>query len=117
MLLFLSQLIRGERPREWRLVDDFTVSRPALLQSAVMREWLRLAADPTVVRRGLAFSAVVGTVLVAVNHGDALMQGDISIMRAVKMIVTMLIPYCVSTISSVGAMQTARRDRETAPRI
>lgn len=81
-----------------------------------MREWLRLAADPTVVRRGLAFSAVVGTVLVAVNHGDALTKGDISVMRAVKIVVTMLVPYCVSTISSIGAMQTPQRDRESAPR-
>ncbi len=82
-----------------------------------MRDWLLLAADPTVVRRGLAFSAIVGTVLVAVNHGDALLQGDISLMRAVKILVTMLIPYCVSTISSVGAMQEARREQTRAKRV
>ena len=82
-----------------------------------MREWLQLAADPTVVRRGLMFSLVVGTVLVGVNHGDALLKGDTSLMRVVKIVVTMLIPFCVSTVSSVGAMQTARRDRETAPRM
>jgi hypothetical protein len=82
-----------------------------------MREWLQLAADPCVVRRGIAFSAIVGTVLVAVNHGDALLNGDISLMRLVKILVTMLIPYCVSTISSVGAMQEAQREQNRAARV
>ncbi len=80
-----------------------------------MREWLRLAADPIVVRRGLAYSATIGTVLVAVNHGDALLRGDISSMRIVKILVTMVIPYCVSTMSSVGAMREARHARDRAP--
>jgi hypothetical protein len=81
-----------------------------------MREWLQLATDRSVVIRGLAFSAIVGTVLVVVNHGDALMNGDISAARLMKIAITMLIPYCVSTVSSVGAMQTARREqRRTTP--
>jgi hypothetical protein len=50
-------------------------------------------------------------VLVVVNHGDALMNGDISAARLMKIAITMLIPYCVSTVSSVGAMQTARREQ------
>lgn len=79
-----------------------------------MHEWLKLAADRSVVRRGLAFSAIVGTVLVGVNHGDALLNGDVSAARLMKIVVTMLIPYCVSTVSSVGAMQTARREQERA---
>ena len=81
-----------------------------------MREWLRLASDRSVVLRGLAFSAIVGTVLVVVNHGDALMNGDVSAARLMKIVITMLIPYCVSTVSSVGAMLTARREqRRTTP--
>jgi hypothetical protein len=76
-----------------------------------MHEWLQLASDRSVVLRGLAFSAIVGTVLVVVNHGDALMNGDISAARLMKIAITMLIPYCVSTVSSVGAMQTARREQ------
>jgi hypothetical protein len=76
-----------------------------------MREWLQLASDRSVVVRGLAFSAIVGTVLVAVNHGDALLNGDISAARLTKIVVTMLIPYGVSTVSSVGAMQNARREQ------
>jgi hypothetical protein len=81
-----------------------------------MDEWLRLAADSTVVRRGLIFSAAVGSVLVAVNHGDALLRGDVSVMRVLKILVTMFIPYCVSTISSVGAMRTQQQQREPAAR-
>jgi hypothetical protein len=61
------------------------------------------------------FSLVVGTVLVGVNHGDALLNGDVSFARIVKTFVTMLIPFCVSTVSSVGAMQTARHDQPRPP--
>jgi hypothetical protein len=76
-----------------------------------MREWLQLSCDRSVVLRGFAFSAIVGTILVVVNHGDALMNGDVSTARVMKIVITMLIPYCVSTVSSVGAMQTARREQ------
>jgi hypothetical protein len=79
-----------------------------------MREWLRLASDRGVVRRGLTVAAVVGSVLVAVNHGDALLNGDVSLMRVVKIVITMMIPYGVSVSSSVGATQSARREHQQA---
>lgn len=44
---------------------------------------------------------MVGAVLVAINHGDALLCGDVSPGRALRIILTALVPYCVSTYSSV----------------
>lgn len=82
-----------------------------------MHEWLRLAADRTVVRRALAVAGVVGTILVVINHANALLAGDITLARTTQIITTMLVPYCVSTYSSVGAMLDARRSREAAPRV
>jgi len=74
------------------------------------RAWVRLALTPSVVRRGIAYAVVVGAVLVAINHGDALLRGEMTAGRAWRMALTVLVPYAVSTLSSVGAMRSNRRD-------
>jgi len=70
-----------------------------------MRSSLRLATSRNVVRRALSYALVVGTVLIAINHADALAQGDIGPARLIKMGLTLLVPYAVSTLSSVQALQ------------
>jgi hypothetical protein len=68
----------------------------------------------SVVRRASGVAIVVGTILIAINHGDALLRGDLSLGRALKMVMTMMVPYCVSTYSSVCAMReriAAERER------
>jgi hypothetical protein len=67
-----------------------------------------LALSPPVVRRALKIAAVVGTVLILINHGDALLKGDVSVGRIFKMGLTVLVPYLVSTISSVEALRGPR---------
>jgi hypothetical protein len=59
-----------------------------------------------VVRRALLFAVTVGPVLVAINHGDALLAGELGAGRLLKIGLTMLVPYAVSTISSVLAMRS-----------
>ncbi len=73
-----------------------------------MREWLRVAAEPAVVRRALKYAVVVGTILIAINHGSALLHDAISGDHLLQMGLTVLVPYCVSTSSSVGALREAR---------
>lgn len=72
------------------------------------RSALRLACDAAVVRRALVFAAVVGFVLIAINHGDAILAGDIGARKWLKMGLTVLVPYAVSTLSSVMAMRAMR---------
>ena len=74
-----------------------------------MRSWLTLALSRSVVRRGLGYALVVGAVLIAINHGDALLRGDVDATRWLKMGLTVLVPYTVSTLSSVGALRAAER--------
>ena len=74
-----------------------------MLSKSRVGEWLQLATRRSVVRRAAAVSVVVGTILVAINHGDALWQGDVSPGRVLRIALTVLVPYCVSTYSSVGA--------------
>ena len=64
-----------------------------------------LSLQGPVVRRALAFSFTVGPVLVAINHGDALLGGEMDTRRWLKIGLTMLVPYAVSTLSSVLALR------------
>lgn len=70
-----------------------------------MTEWLRLAKDASIVRRAVGVAAVVGSVLIAINHGDAILRGDLSPVRVARMALTALVPSCVSTYSSVQALR------------
>jgi len=77
-----------------------------------MNEWLSLALTPTVVKRALKFACVVGTILITINHGYAILHGQVTHGRIWQMCLTVLVPYTVSTLSSVGAMrEMARKGR------
>ena len=71
--------------------------------------WWSLALRPDVVKRAVGYGVVVGAVLIAINHGDALLRGDVDARRVVKMVLTPLVPYCVATFASVGAIRKASR--------
>jgi hypothetical protein len=64
-----------------------------------------LARRPDVVVRASKVALFVGLILIAINHGDALLAGQWSAGQALKMLLTFAVPYCVSTYSSVGALQ------------
>ncbi|MCB1041600.1 MAG: nitrate/nitrite transporter NrtS [Acidobacteria bacterium] len=72
-------------------------------------DWIETALSKSVVRRAIAYAVVVGTILIAINHGDAILQGDLNPTRYLKMGLTVMVPYLVSTFSSVGAILQNRR--------
>ena len=72
-------------------------------------EGCRWACRPEVVKRALGHAAVVGAILIVINHGDAILRGKIGGARLFKMALTVLVPYAVSTLSSVGAMKAAAK--------
>ena len=65
-----------------------------------------------VVVRALKTAVLVGVVLIAINHGDALLSGDVDSARLAKILLTLLVPYCVSTWSSVGAIRQTENVRD-----
>jgi hypothetical protein len=64
-----------------------------------VKPWLQTAQQPAV---------VVGTILILINHGDALLRGDIDLNRILKMLLTVTVPYMVSTYSAVDAIRAAQ---------
>jgi hypothetical protein len=67
-----------------------------------IRLWLKLAAHPATVRRAFLTSMMVGTVLIAINHGNAIITGTVTPERVAQMLLTVVVPYVVSTVSSVA---------------
>ena len=67
----------------------------------------------SVVRRALIMAAVVGMILVAINHGMCLFKGHFNSVCLLQSALTFLVPYMVSTVSSVLAMSEFERSRPT----
>jgi hypothetical protein len=73
--------------------------------------WLGAALRRDVVARSLRVAAVVGTLLVVINHGDRILAGALHDGDLVKIALTYLVPFGVSTYAAVGALRgSARRD-------
>jgi len=63
------------------------------------RLWYYATSDG-VPRRSLFVALVVGTILNLINQGDALVSG--AALDATKLLLTYLVPYCVSTYGAVS---------------
>ena len=67
-------------------------------------EWCSLVCRFSVVMRGLKFCVIVGIILIAINHGDVILRGELQPINYLKMGLTVIVPYMVSVFSSVGAI-------------
>ncbi len=68
--------------------------------------WLDSATQRSVVRWLLAYGIVVGAVLILINHGEAIVEGEVGTNRVLKIGLMVIVSYVVSTLSNVGAMRT-----------
>lgn len=56
-------------------------------------------------RRAAKIAMVVGIVIALINYGDLILSGAMGGKEWIKVVVTFLVPYCVSTYSSVMAVR------------
>jgi hypothetical protein len=70
--------------------------------------WLETARRPEIVGRALRVAAVVGTILVAIHYTDRWLAGSLSRVDLLKIGLTYLVPYCVSTFTAVQIARTSR---------
>lgn len=71
------------------------------------RVFWSIAFSRAVVARAVRVAVIVGFILVAINHGDALMAGDIDGVRLAKILLTFFVPYCVSAYSAAAGANAA----------
>ena len=76
-----------------------------------MRDWLQMCFQKKVMLRALKYSLIVGALLIAINHGDTIVRGEVGSQQVAQMLLTLLVPYTVSTLSSVGAMREMEASR------
>ena len=73
----------------------------------VMRTWIRLALNPSTLRRSLATAAVVGVILTLVNHGGEVLGGGLRPDHMLPIAFTFIVPFVVATVSSVAVVRGA----------
>lgn len=76
-----------------------------------MRDFLILCVSRSIVRRASVTALAVGTLLIIINHGDVLLTGQVDASRLFKMVLTVLVPYIVSTVSSASTIKSLRKER------
>jgi hypothetical protein len=74
-----------------------------------MRDWLQLAFSGNVVRRALIMAGIVGPVLVLINQGEYLLDSSSGSFSWTKLVLTFLVPYIVSMVSSVTAIRQTEK--------
>ncbi len=79
------------------------------LENIEMMNWLAITLRKDVILRSLKVAAIVGTILVATNQGDAIVGGVLTGQLMWKIPMTYLVPYLVSTYASVSAIAKNER--------
>lgn len=72
---------------------------------AATKNFLSIATSYSVHRRAAIIALIVGVILALINHGDKLLTTGLSQGDMVKVLLTFLVPYAVSTVSSVLAIR------------
>ena len=67
-----------------------------------LSRWLKAATHPATARRARITALIVGTLLTLINHGPAILAGQLTGERIIQILLTFLVPYTVSTVSSVS---------------
>jgi hypothetical protein len=73
-----------------------------------IQNWLHLAGKPPVVKRATVMTVVVGSILTVINHAPAIVHGRLTRLDVAEICLTLIVPYTVSTISSVAARNDRR---------
>jgi hypothetical protein len=71
-----------------------------------MKIWLTLCFTKPVMRRASWTALIVGTILILINHGTSILNGEVDLTRILQMCFTVIVPYLVSTVSSVSTLMS-----------
>lgn len=69
------------------------------------QNFIALALSRGVVKRALTVALLVGTLLALINHGGKILAASLTPEDWIKIALTYLVPYSVSTWSAVRALQ------------
>lgn len=76
----------------------------SLINQAEKGYWA-IATSTPVVTRASKVALIVGTILALINHGENIMSLSLSTSDYFKVLLTYVVPFCVSTWSAVAAIK------------
>ncbi|WP_117234259.1 nitrate/nitrite transporter NrtS [Vibrio maerlii] len=59
--------------------------------------------DAHLIAKSLKIALLVGTILMLINHGEALFNNQMDIQRGIKAALSYCVPFCVSLYSAVSS--------------
>jgi len=74
--------------------------------------FLKLALSKKVRKRAMRVSVLVGSILVLINHADSIYNGSLKPTNLLQILATYIVPYLVSTYSSVSALKDQEKPRD-----
>lgn len=77
-----------------------------------MNIWFQIALKRGVSVRAIKTSVYVGTLLVIINQGSLIIRQGFTPEICVKILLTYILPYCVSTCASVGAIRKSYHEHD-----
>jgi len=80
-----------------------------LKQMSDQRSLLNIALRPEVVKRAVILAVIVGGILIGINHGTCIVTRKFNVTCLIQSGLTFFVPYAVSTISSVMAINCQNR--------
>lgn len=69
--------------------------------------------DTPVLKRSLVISIIVGTILIAINQGDAILAGEMPVIW--KIVLTYIVPFCVATYGAYSACTAHSKTMNSKP--
>ena len=80
-----------------------------------LRARVGLVCNTRVLRKALGATVVVGSILVFLNQGDVLLTGQVTSTVLIKILLTPLIPFCVTMLGALLNSSTNVRPEELRP--
>tara|TARA_R110002111_G_scaffold120446_7_gene183657 strand:+ start:1464 stop:1718 length:255 start_codon:yes stop_codon:yes gene_type:complete len=74
----------------------------------MLRKHLTVAFSKEVMATAFRVALVVGSILAIINHGPKIYLGTLSQENVYQIIITYLVPYCVSTYSALKMFQRVK---------
>jgi len=71
-----------------------------------MSEYLSIAFSREIYTTSIKVSLLVGTLLVLINHSTAVFNASLTTENMLQIVLTYLVPYCVSTYSAVKVLRS-----------
>jgi len=70
-----------------------------------LQAWFHTARQPQIYRRAVKVALIVGTLLVLINYLEKIIAGSLTHGDFIRIGLTYLVPYCVSTYAAVSAIR------------